>query len=51
MANTIAHANETRLASHSMLRSLLANQIAGVFGILIVMIIISIHRNFMKKES
>jgi ribose transport system permease protein len=41
MANTIAHATETRSASHSMLRSLLANQIAGVFGILIVMIIVS----------
>ena len=41
MANTIAHANETRPVAHSALRSLLANQIAGVFGILIAMIIIS----------
>ena len=41
MANTIAETNDTRLASQSMWQSLLANQIAGVFGILIVMIIIA----------
>ena len=41
MPNTVAEIDATRSDSRSMLRSLLASQITGVFGILIAMIIIS----------
>jgi ribose transport system permease protein len=41
MPNTVAEIDSTRSDSRSMLRSLLASQITGVFGILIAMIIIS----------
>ena len=41
MSNTVAEINDTRSDSRSLLRSLLTSQITGVFGILIVMIIIS----------
>jgi ribose transport system permease protein len=41
MSNTVAEIDRGRPESRSMLRSLLASQITGVFGILIAMIIIS----------